>query len=59
MVWSDDGSIDDEDIYNLVKEANKSRVLVHSEDILSDKVQWCSADGEIMIGLRKVREMKG
>lgn len=59
MVCRDDGSVGDDALYNMVKEANESGSIVDPEDVLSNKVQWCSADGEIMIGLREARETKG
>lgn len=59
MICKDDGSVEDENFYKLVEETNQDINIVEPCDVLSNKVQWCSEDGTIMLGLREARKIRG
>lgn len=57
IITTDSRAIDDVDLYKLVYDTNRNSDIVKPEDVLSDKVQWCSMDGNVMMGLKKAREV--
>ncbi len=59
MICKDDGSVEDENFYKMVEETNQDVNIVEPCDVLSNKVQWCSEDGIIMLGLREARKIRG
>lgn len=59
MICKDDGSVEDENFYKMVEETNQDINIVEPCDVLSNKVQWCSEDGTIMLGLREARKIRG
>lgn len=59
IIYKDDRSVEDENFYKMVEETNQDINIVEPCDVLSNKVQWCSEDGTVMLGLREARKIRG